>query len=109
MIEKVMRESINCCIGAYGATCSGKTYTMLGVKKFPGIIPCVLRDVLALETESSFKYSIKLGYLEIYNEKLRDLLNRKAELKLVEEKGEVDINGLTKSKVTSFDECLRVL
>lgn len=58
-----MMNSINCCIGAYGATCSGKTYTMLGVKEAPGIIPCILRDIFSYIKQLKFKFSIRLGYL----------------------------------------------
>lgn len=62
---------------AYGQTCSGKTHTILGIKEAPGIIPCVLRDLFVIKNEKERKCSFKISYVEIYNEKLYDLLETK--------------------------------
>jgi len=62
---------------AYGQTCSGKTYTILGTKDMPGINPCILRELFLLK--QSKKCSFKFSYIEIYSEKISDLLARKGE------------------------------
>lgn len=67
----------NVSIMAYGQTCSGKTHTILGIKEAPGIIPCVLRDLFVIKNEKERKCSFKISYIEIYNEKLYDLLETK--------------------------------
>ena len=70
------------CIFAYGQTGSGKTYTMLGSEDDPGIAPRLvdlLYQEVAKESErksrtGSFHYSVGLSFMEIYNEKCKDLL-----------------------------------
>jgi kinesin family member 5 len=72
-------SGINSTIIAYGQTGSGKTYTIEGDNDDPlkiGIIPrtiAVLFDA-AEERSMSTKYSIAISYIEIYMEKLKDLL-----------------------------------
>ena len=75
---------------------------MLGVKQFPGIIPCIMKDILAFTKQKGCELSVKVGYVEIYNEKVRDLLNGLIELKISEKNGEADIDGLTKMRVENF-------
>ncbi|KAJ3326326.1 Kinesin-like protein kif22 [Boothiomyces sp. JEL0866] len=58
-------------IFAYGQTGSGKTHTMNGSKQEQGIIP---RTVQALLAQLNVNISISASYLEIYNEKIYDLL-----------------------------------
>jgi hypothetical protein len=75
-------------IFAYGQTGSGKTYSMMGEEGDLGIIPrmgaCIFEEISKLTSEST-KYSVKVSYLEIYNENLKDLLNTtEIELKIRE-------------------------
>ncbi|KXN89241.1 Kinesin-like protein bimC [Leucoagaricus sp. SymC.cos] len=82
MLEEVL-TGYNCTLFAYGQTGTGKTYTMHGdLKPTPmgnpspdaGMIPRVLfRLFHSLETSKS-DYSVKISYIELYNEELRDLL-----------------------------------
>ena len=61
---------------AYGMTGTGKTYSMLGTPTDPGIIPLALQDVFDLvAADSDNRYSLRVSYLEIYNERIKDLLN----------------------------------
>ncbi|XP_034275571.1 kinesin-like protein KIF22 [Pantherophis guttatus] len=67
----------NASILAYGPTGAGKTHTMLGSPDHPGVIPRAVRDVLQMTRDASedkCKYSISMSYLEIYQEKVLDLL-----------------------------------
>jgi kinesin family protein 18/19 len=60
---------------AYGTTGSGKTYTMTGDQDTPGIMYLIIEDMfrkIALDKEKN--YEIRVSYVEIYNEVIRDLL-----------------------------------
>ncbi|KAK1627508.1 hypothetical protein QYE76_001823 [Lolium multiflorum] len=69
-------EGIYGTIIAYGLTSSGKTHTMHGYKKSPGIIPLAVKDAFSIIQETpNRKFLLRVSYLEIYNEVLNDLLN----------------------------------
>uniref|UniRef100_A0AC35TU92 Kinesin motor domain-containing protein n=1 Tax=Rhabditophanes sp. KR3021 TaxID=114890 RepID=A0AC35TU92_9BILA len=73
-------QGYNLCIFAYGQTGSGKSYTMMGSNSNPGIIPRLCNSIFErIEKESSESLSCKVevSYMEIYNEKVRDLLDPK--------------------------------
>eukprot|EP00040_Diaphanoeca_grandis_P005617 m.33711 g.33711 ORF g.33711 m.33711 type:complete len:1456 (-) comp16859_c1_seq1:91-4458(-) len=73
-------EGYNCCIFAYGQTGSGKSYTMMGAEGAPGVIPRVCAELfrrIDSNTDKAMSYAVEVGYFEIYNEKVRDLLNPK--------------------------------
>ncbi|XP_053346926.1 kinesin-like protein KIF1C isoform X2 [Clarias gariepinus] len=75
-------EGYNVCIFAYGQTGAGKSYTMMG-KQEPeqqGIIPQLCEDLFKRTAENSdpdLSYSVEVSYMEIYCERVRDLLNPK--------------------------------
>merc|ERR1712228_750565 len=74
-------DGYNCCIFAYGQTGSGKTYTMEGSNKNPGVIYRAFDELFALKKEhidnEEHTMNIYLSCLEIYNEKIKDLLQPK--------------------------------
>ncbi|XP_062251411.1 kinesin-like protein KIF1A isoform X4 [Platichthys flesus] len=76
-------EGYNVCIFAYGQTGSGKSYTMMGkqdVQDQQGIIPLLCEDLfnkINYNTDNSMSYSVEVSYMEIYCERVRDLLNPK--------------------------------
>ncbi|KAG7664235.1 uncharacterized protein J8A68_002249 [[Candida] subhashii] len=70
-------EGYNVCLLAYGQTSSGKTYTMMGNKREPGIIPLLMKDILKqmeISVHQRINCELKLSYVEIYNEQVKDLL-----------------------------------
>lgn len=77
LIEGVA-EGYNSTCFAYGATGSGKTYTMLGTEENPGLMVLTLRDlykeIAKKSVELKREYRVTLTYVEIYNEFIRDLL-----------------------------------
>ncbi|XP_030066441.1 kinesin-like protein KIF22 [Microcaecilia unicolor] len=101
----------NASVFAYGPTGAGKTHTMLGSPQQPGVIP---RAVLALfrmtQAESSSRnyeqcdISISMSYLEIYQEKVLDLLEPKnQDLPIREDTGKnIFIPNLTQKTISSF-------
>ncbi|KAM8745025.1 kinesin-like protein KIF1A isoform 22-T22 [Acanthopagrus schlegelii] len=76
-------EGYNVCIFAYGQTGAGKSYTMMGkqdVKDQQGIIPLLCEDLFTKindNIDNSNSYSVEVSYMEIYCERVRDLLNPK--------------------------------
>ncbi|KAK4309435.1 hypothetical protein Pmani_018932 [Petrolisthes manimaculis] len=60
---------------AYGQTSSGKTYTMMGEKKNPGIIPLAIQNIFhTIQNTPDREYLIRVSYMEIYNENISDLI-----------------------------------
>ncbi|XP_044607338.1 kinesin-like protein KIF1A isoform X18 [Equus asinus] len=75
-------EGYNVCIFAYGQTGAGKSYTMMGKqeKDQQGIIPQLCEDLFSRineMTNDNMSYSVEVSYMEIYCERVRDLLNPK--------------------------------
>ncbi|KAK4512760.1 Telomerase reverse transcriptase [Mucor velutinosus] len=71
-------DGYNCCIFAYGQTGSGKSYSMMGYGEDKGIIPRTCSELferIADLTSDVLKFQVEVSYIEIYNEKVRDLLN----------------------------------
>ena len=69
----------NCCLFAYGQTGSGKSYSFVGYGSNKGVVPQVCDEVFKqkaqLEAAGTHKVQVTFSMLEIYNEKIRDLLN----------------------------------
>uniref|UniRef100_A0A8C1FM89 plus-end-directed kinesin ATPase n=1 Tax=Cyprinus carpio carpio TaxID=630221 RepID=A0A8C1FM89_CYPCA len=75
-------EGYNVCIFAYGQTGAGKSYTMMGKQEEgqEGIIPLLCEDLFEKINDNSneeISYSVEVAYMEIYCERVRDLLNPK--------------------------------
>ena len=85
---------------AYGATGAGKTHTMLGTPEDPGVIARTVRALyekidLMKEKNNDSLYDVSVQYLEVYNEKINDLLTDGAkgkDLPLREAGGEITIS-----------------
>lgn len=76
-------QGFNVCIFAYGQTGSGKTHTMLGNDADPGISPRLVDDLFLASKGLQNKHPtlrivIECMFFEIYNEKVRDLFNKKS-------------------------------
>jgi kinesin family member C2/C3 len=111
-------DGYNVCIFAYGQTGSGKTYTMNGPPSNPGVNQRALHALFenAAQRSDEIKYDIQVSLLEIYNEKIRDLLsptsrprspgsdNGVAGLKVVQGKNGMEVVGLSKHIVSSPDQ-----
>ncbi|XP_043355892.1 kinesin-like protein KIF1B isoform X4 [Dermochelys coriacea] len=75
-------EGYNVCIFAYGQTGAGKSYTMMGKQEESqaGIIPQLCEELFEQINDNSneeISYSVEVSYMEIYCERVRDLLNPK--------------------------------
>ena len=104
-------QGYNNCIFAYGQTGSGKSYSMMGYGEEAGVIPRICREMFAriteLQSDPNLKYRVEVSYLEIYNERVRDLLNpsTKGNLKVREHPSTGPyVEDLAKLVVGSFKE-----
>jgi kinesin family protein 1 len=72
-------QGYNNCIFAYGQTGSGKSYSMMGYGQEYGIIPKICQDmferIVEMQKDPNLSCTVEVSYLEIYNERVRDLLN----------------------------------
>ncbi|XP_075353000.1 kinesin-like protein KIF16B isoform X1 [Mycteria americana] len=75
-------EGYNACVFAYGQTGSGKSYTMMGNAGDAGLIPRICEGLFSKISEKTKRneasFRTEVSYLEIYNERVRDLLRRKS-------------------------------
>jgi kinesin family member C1 len=104
------------CIFAYGQTGSGKTHTMIGSDNNPenqGMIYQSIHQLFQhLKHLNSNNFSIESNFIEVYNDKIFDLMNMEADLKYEvkhEEDGRTEITNLKKFKINSVDEFTRLL
>jgi kinesin family protein 18/19 len=68
-------QGYNATVFAYGPTGSGKTHTMLGTSEVPGICVLTINDMFdAIWKDTENEYDVRITYVEIYNETIRDLL-----------------------------------
>ncbi|XP_062531099.1 kinesin-like protein unc-104 isoform X5 [Bombyx mori] len=105
-------DGYNICIFAYGQTGAGKSYTMMGRGEDgqEGIIPQICKDLfrrIRQTTSDDLKYSVEVSYMEIYCERVRDLLNPKNKGNLrVREHPALGpyVEDLSKLAVTSYQD-----
>nr|XP_022333940.1 kinesin-like protein KIF16B isoform X3 [Crassostrea virginica] len=71
-------DGYNACVFAYGQTGSGKSYTMMGNPNDVGLIPRICESLFSKMTDEDTNYRTEVSYLEIYNEKVRDLLKQQS-------------------------------
>jgi len=106
-ITKSVINGYNGTVFMYGQTTSGKTFTMLGTPKSPGLLPCALRDTFSMIQKESNPgaFNVYCSYIEIYNENIRDLLTESSNLKLVDDgKYGVIVVGSKRVKIKSFED-----
>ncbi|XP_072889615.1 kinesin-like protein KIF22 [Hemitrygon akajei] len=103
----------NASIFAYGPTGAGKTHTMLGSPEQPGVVPRALLDIFRMSREQSdqlggpeWTFNISMSYLEIYQEKVLDLLEtRNVDLPIREDRNKnIFIPRLKQQTINSFAE-----
>lgn len=111
LIENVI-TGYNATVFAYGATGAGKTFTMLGTDKEPGIMARTLNDLFFEmdKTKEDMKYKVSMSYLEIYNEMIRDLLNPSSGfLELREDSKGVVVAGISEVQAQKTSEVMDLL
>ncbi|XP_011890341.1 PREDICTED: stAR-related lipid transfer protein 9 isoform X7 [Cercocebus atys] len=111
-------KGYNICLFAYGQTGSGKTYTMLGTPASVGLTPRICEGLFIREKDCASLPSscrIKVSFLEIYNERVRDLLKQSGQKKpytlRVREHPEMGpyVQGLSQHVVTNYKQVIQLL
>ncbi|XP_032273954.1 stAR-related lipid transfer protein 9 isoform X2 [Phoca vitulina] len=111
-------KGYNICLFAYGQTGSGKTYTMLGTPASVGLTPRICEGLFIREEDCAPLPSsrrIKVSFLEIYNERVRDLLKQSDQKKSytlrVREHPEMGpyVQGLSQHVVTNYKQVIQLL
>ncbi|KDP44156.1 hypothetical protein JCGZ_05623 [Jatropha curcas] len=122
-------EGYNCTIFAYGQTGTGKTYTMEGGGRkkngeFPsdaGVIPRAVKQIFDILEAQNAEYSMKVTFLELYNEEITDLLALEETSKFIDDKskkpialmedgkGGVFVRGLEEEIVCTANEIYKIL
>lgn len=125
LLDEVL-AGYNCTVFAYGQTGTGKTFTMEGYSNDPGlqwqsdtsagIIPRALSHLFdEIRTIDAQEYSVRVSFLELYNEELFDLLSPNddaSKIRLYEDaskKGAVIIHGLEEVTVHNKSEVYKIL
>lgn len=114
VIDSVM-NGYNGTMMAYGQTSSGKSFTMSGVledNELKGIIPRIVEKIyLIIASNDTVEYNIKVSLCEIYQEKLKDLLDTsKTNLNIREEKSKgVYIENLTEEDAHSTESVMNII
>ncbi|KZV54523.1 kinesin-related protein 11 [Dorcoceras hygrometricum] len=105
-------EGFNGTAFAYGQTSSGKTFTMNGTEKDPGIIHRAVKDIFAnIQQTSDREFLIRVSYMEIYNEDIIDLFaveTQKLQIHESLERG-VFVAGLREEIVNNVDQVLSLM
>ncbi|KAF0534292.1 kinesin-domain-containing protein [Gigaspora margarita] len=76
----LLEDIILAYLRVYGQTGTGKSYSMIGYGEDKGIIPlicCELFNRIGRNDDNTVTYQVQVSYIEIYNERVRDLLNPK--------------------------------
>ncbi len=106
-------KGYHCCLFAYGQTGAGKSYSMVGYGTNKGIVPISCEEIfkrISSNTDPSLHFEVEVSMLEIYNEKVQDLLTPPSKrppsgLKIRESKAVgIFVEGLTKYPVMSYEE-----
>ncbi|XP_032068617.1 kinesin-like protein KIF27 [Thamnophis elegans] len=113
-------EGYNATVFAYGQTGSGKTYTIGGghiasvAEEERGIIPRAIQEIFQIISENhNTDFAVKVSYIEVYKEELRDLLELETSMKDLhireDEKGNTVIVGAKDCQVESTEEVMSLL
>ncbi|KAF7778708.1 hypothetical protein Agabi119p4_3053 [Agaricus bisporus var. burnettii] len=116
-IVKDVLDGYNGTVFAYGQTGSGKTFTMMGADidsdELKGIIPRITEQIFQsiVESDPHLEYLVKVSYMEIYLEKIRDLLAPQNDnLQVHEEKSRgVYVKNLSDYYVSSAREVYEIM
>ncbi|THH33930.1 hypothetical protein EUX98_g248 [Antrodiella citrinella] len=116
-IVKDVLDGYNGTVFAYGQTGSGKTFTMMGADidspELKGLIPRITEQIFQsiVESDAHLEYLVKVSYMEIYLERIRDLLAPQNDnLQVHEEKSKgVYVKNLSDYYVSSAREVYEIM
>jgi kinesin family protein 22 len=103
VVKEMLDESFlgkNGTIFAYGQTGSGKSYTINGVEDHPGLIPQSLQYLMSQKTAQT---SISVSFIEIYNDRITDLLSER-NLDIREQNRQIVLHGQSLIPISTMQE-----
>ncbi|CAX44217.1 kinesin-like protein, putative [Candida dubliniensis CD36] len=122
VVNKFLEEGYNGTIFAYGMTGSGKTFSMKGCDTDPGFVELAINDIFQKITDNATtkKYKMDISYLEIYNEKIIDLLSGSPSSPTTSQSNQdlkirddvdfgIKVVGLTSANITSKPQLLQLI
>ena len=114
-------DGYNGTVLCYGQTGAGKTFTMTGATENynqRGIIPRTIQHLFKeIQKRQDSSHTVRIGYLEIYNEQFYDLLSGtnlanhegSSSLRICDDRGDIFVKGLTYQLVTNEEDALNLL
>lgn len=120
IVDKFLNEGYNGTVFAYGMTGSGKTFSMRGDQQDPGFVKLAIDDIFKMIDSNSMnsqkEFKVSITYLEIYNEKIIDLLSSSPasgtsmDLKIRDDSTYGNtIVGITSPVISSKDQLLQLI
>ncbi|KAI8871071.1 kinesin-domain-containing protein, partial [Ramicandelaber brevisporus] len=105
---------LNGTVFAYGQSNSGKTHSIIGTPTNPGMIPRAVNevfDIIRHDSKSGREYLLRVAYMEIYNENIRDLLAPETtNLRIHEDKRRgIYVSPLKEEIVTTPSQVMKIL
>jgi len=108
MLERFLQGD-SCVLFAYGMTNAGKTFTIQGSPQNPGILPQLVNSVLKCMADKS-DWDLQASMLEIYQEKLYDLLGTKRDkLAIRDGNGRVEVVKLSSHPIASAEDAVKLM
>ena len=113
VVEDMLR-GYNCTIFVYGQTGSGKTWTMSGVPSDKGLTPRIVEKIFdhIYESDEDAEFTVRISYVEIYLEKIRDLLEPEHNNLKLREGGYREgiwIQGVTEQYASCYEDVLDIM
>eukprot|EP00595_Chromulina_sp_UTEXLB2642_P003564 CAMPEP_0196764274 /NCGR_PEP_ID=MMETSP1095-20130614/5787_1 /TAXON_ID=96789 ORGANISM="Chromulina nebulosa, Strain UTEXLB2642" /NCGR_SAMPLE_ID=MMETSP1095 /ASSEMBLY_ACC=CAM_ASM_000446 /LENGTH=744 /DNA_ID=CAMNT_0042119433 /DNA_START=117 /DNA_END=2351 /DNA_ORIENTATION=+ len=112
VVSKVM-NGFHGAVFTYGQTSSGKTFTMTGNNSQPGVIPQAIQHCFdSINLFSDREFLVRVSYLEIYNEQVKDLLNNEPAVIKIQHDPKTNLTSLVGVKeqvVGSYSQTLSLI
>ncbi|KAK3271206.1 hypothetical protein CYMTET_20434 [Cymbomonas tetramitiformis] len=97
-------NGVNGTLIAYGQTSGGKTHTMIGTREEPGVISRAVEDIFhRINASDGREFLVRVSYLELYNEEVRDLLAPGKPLRIFDRGHVSHVEGLHEEPVGSLE------
>ena len=106
----LLLQGFNITIFAYGSTGSGKTFTIFGNNNNQGITHFSINEIFENISKNNIEYSIKCSFLEIYKEKIIDLLNVVSEnLKIRNNDKGIFVENLVEKNINNQEDIVNII
>lgn len=109
LLDRFLRGE-NCVFFAYGMTNSGKTHTIQGSPVDQGLLPRLVAEILEKMQGQGDDWDLQASVLEIYQEKIFDLLGKKSEkLSIRDGNGKVEVCKLSEHSISTVTDATKLM